>query len=164
MMSAPAPGSPPDAAEASTSAVTQGARDRDAVLEAARSLVRAFAEGELDTYFSCFTPGATFMFHSHPERIDSTAAYRAVWDGWVAEDGFRVVTAESCEPAVQLVGEDVAVFTHRVRTVVETREGQDTLHERESIVFVRAGDGRWLGVHEHLSVDPLDGAGFDPRG
>jgi ketosteroid isomerase-like protein len=28
------------------------------------------------------------------------------------------------------------------------------LHERETIVFHRQDDGRWLAVHEHLSAAP----------
>ena len=30
--------------------------------------------------------------------------------------------------------------------------GEETLHERETIVFAREEDGRWLAVHEHLSA------------
>lgn len=121
---------------------------------AAGALVQAFAAGDLDAYFASFVPDATFVFHGHPERIASTAAYREIWDGWVRDDGFRVVQASSAAPHVQMAGPDVAVFTHRVRTVIETQEGSETLHERETIVFVRQAGGRWLGVHEHLSVDP----------
>jgi ketosteroid isomerase-like protein len=121
---------------------------------AAEALVRAFAVGDLDAYFASFVPDATFLFHGHPERIASTAAYRAVWDGWVRDDGFRVLEAASTAPHIQLVAPDVAVFTHRVRTVIETHEGSETLHERETIVFVRQSGGRWLGAHEHLSVNP----------
>ena len=53
---------------------------------------------------------------------------------------------------IQVFG-DVAVFTHRVRTTVSTHEGEAVLHERETIVFAQR-EGRWLGVHEHLSPDP----------
>jgi ketosteroid isomerase-like protein len=30
----------------------------------------------------------------------------------------------------------------------------DTVHERETIVMAHGADGRWLGVHEHLSPQP----------
>jgi len=53
-----------------------------------------------------------------------------------------------------MVTRDVAVFSHRVRTRVHDAAGDHDLAERESIVFRRSRDGRWLGVHEHLSVDP----------
>jgi ketosteroid isomerase-like protein len=32
--------------------------------------------------------------------------------------------------------------------------GEHDLAERETIVFRRHADGRWLGVHEHLSSQP----------
>jgi ketosteroid isomerase-like protein len=33
---------------------------------------------------------------------------------------------------------------------------EQTLPERETIVFRRAGGGRWLAVHEHLSPQPQE--------
>ncbi|MDN5764970.1 MAG: hypothetical protein L0H96_02005 [Humibacillus sp.] len=50
---------------------------------------------------------------------------------------------------------DVAVFTHRVRTLTSTKAGQAESAERETIVFHRALGTQWVGVHEHLSVDPV---------
>jgi ketosteroid isomerase-like protein len=41
-----------------------------------------------------------------------------------------------------------------VTTVVRTAPGEQTLRERETIVFRREA-GRWVAVHEHLS--PLPG-------
>lgn len=121
------------------------------VLHAADALVAAFAEGRLDDYFGAFAPDATFVFHTTPGRIDSTDAYRKLWAGWVAEDGFRVERCASTDRKVQLLG-DTAVFTHQVETGVSTGSGAETLHERETIVFHRdSADGRWLAVHEHLS-------------
>ena len=35
-----------------------------------------------------------------------------------------------------------------------TDRGREVLRERETRVFARAEDGRWLGVHEHLSPAP----------
>jgi ketosteroid isomerase-like protein len=64
-----------------------------------------------------------------------------------------VLGCETTDTVVQVLG-DTAVLTHRVRTTVATHEGEDVLHERETIVFARQDDGRWLGVHEHLSPAP----------
>ncbi|WP_258036684.1 nuclear transport factor 2 family protein [Streptomyces sp. SM10] len=47
---------------------------------------------------------------------------------------------------------DTAVFSHDVETRVATHAGEETVHERETIVFARGGDGRWTAVHEHLSA------------
>jgi ketosteroid isomerase-like protein len=128
--------------------------DTSAVLQAASELVDAFARGDLEAYFASFDPDATFLFHTHPDLIGSVAEYRQVWDGWVRDEGFRVVAARSTEPHVRFVGEDVAIFTHRVETRVETHEGSADLHERETIVFAARPDGTWTAVHEHLSPDP----------
>jgi hypothetical protein len=42
------------------------------------------------------------------------------------------------------------VFTHEVESSVEFAGEVSTVHERETIVFVR-NEGRWHAVHEHLS-------------
>ncbi|MEU4088775.1 YybH family protein [Streptomyces aureus] len=117
---------------------------------AADALVAAFAEGRLDDYFGAFAPDATFVFHTTPQRLGSTAEYRALWQRWVEEDGFRVLGCVSSEPLVQPFG-DTAVFSHDVQTRVATHSGEETLLERETIVFARSEDGAWLAVHEHLS-------------
>lgn len=122
------------------------------VLAAADALVAAFASSDADAYFACFAEDATFVFHTEPRRLESRREYRELWDGWVAEDGFRVVSCASAGARVQVLG-DTAVFTHDVATVVETTEGRTSSAERETIVFTRAGGG-WTAVHEHLSAAP----------
>lgn len=127
----------------------------DEVLKAADTLVSAFGEGRLDDYFAAFAPDATFVFHTTPERLTSTADYRVLWNSWVDDDGFRVLACTSTGRLVQLLGE-TAVFSHDVETTVSTTAGEETLKERETIVFRRQESGRWLAVHEHLS--PAAGA------
>ncbi|MDH6217882.1 nuclear transport factor 2 family protein [Streptomyces pseudovenezuelae] len=123
---------------------------QEQVLQAAGDLVAAFATGRLDDYFQAFAPDATFVFHTTAQRIESVAEYRRVWARWVTEDEFRVLNCVSSDRMVQL-WDDTAVFTHTVETHISTLDGVDKLHERETIVFRRAEDGRWLAVHEHLS-------------
>ncbi|MER5398501.1 nuclear transport factor 2 family protein [Streptomyces sp. NPDC002599] len=120
------------------------------VRAAADGLVAAFAEGRLDDYFGAFAPDATFVFHTTPQRLGSTAEYRALWQRWVEQDGFRVLGCTSSAQLVQPFG-DTAVFSHDVETRVATNAGEETVHERETIVFARSADGAWLAVHEHLS-------------
>jgi uncharacterized protein (TIGR02246 family) len=124
------------------------------VLAAADALVRAFASGDSAAYFACFAPEATFVFHTTPQRLGSRAAYEALWEQWVTEDGFAVVSCASTDPVVQVLGPDAAVFAHDVTTVVEVGGAREELHERETIVFARR-DGVWMAVHEHLSPTPL---------
>lgn len=122
----------------------------DEVFKAARNLVAAFSEGRLDDYFAAFAPEANFIFHTTPFRVESTAEYRLLWSQWVAMDGFRVLRCVSSNGAVSRWS-DTGVFTHDVETEIETKAGAEILRERETIVFRRHGDGRWLAVHEHLS-------------
>jgi hypothetical protein len=123
------------------------------VLAAAAALVGAFGDGRVEDYFACFEPEATFVFHAEPERLESLTAYRSLWERWEREDGFRVVECISSHGSVALLGEDGAVFAHDVDTRVATRAGVQELAERETIVFARRG-GRWVAVHEHLSMRP----------
>ncbi|MEU9094708.1 YybH family protein [Streptomyces sp. NPDC087901] len=126
-------------------------RDTEEIRAAAEALVAAFAEGRLDDYFGAFAPEATFVFHSTPQRLGSTAEYRALWQEWVDQDDFRVLGCTSTGQLIQHFG-STAVFSHDVETTVSTRAGQETVHERETIVFARAADGGWPAVHEHLSA------------
>jgi len=122
-----------------------------AVLAAADALVEAFARHDRDAYFAAFSPDATFLFHNLDRRLDNRAAYEAEWALWETHDGFRVRGCRSTDRRVQLVG-DVAIFTHAVETDVSFGGEAVTNTERETIVFTRDVDGRWLAVHEHLSA------------
>lgn len=125
----------------------------DEVLAAAASLVEAFGRHDTEGYFTAFAPDATFVFHTHPEPLRSRAAYEQLWRSWEA-DGFRVLSCASSDQHVHQLAENVAEFTHRVHTTVQTGEDEESLDERETIVFRREDDGRWLAVHEHLSPTP----------
>lgn len=121
------------------------------VLAAGDALVADFGAGHVDAYFARLAPDASFVFHTTEQRVESRAAYRQLWDQWVAEDGFRVLRCASSGRRVQPLGPDAAVLTHAVSTRVATNAGEEELRERETIVFVRR-DGAWLVLHEHLSA------------
>jgi ketosteroid isomerase-like protein len=123
------------------------------VRRAADTLVAAFRGGDLDTYFACFDPQASFLFPTTDALLPSTADYRREWARWVSEDDFAVLDCTTSDADVRLHG-DTAVFTHRVRTTVRASGDTTVLDERETIVFHRQVDGRWLAVHEHLSPAP----------
>jgi ketosteroid isomerase-like protein len=128
---------------------------RREVLDAAAALVEAFGSHDKKTYFEAFHAGATFVFHTAEQPLGSRAEYERLWSSWEQEDGFHVESCASTDQHVQLLGSgDVAVFTHRVHTVVRTAAGEEELDERETVVFERDADGRWLAVHEHLSPAP----------
>jgi len=135
----PTPATPPTAPDADLAA-------------AAQHLVEAFATGDLDAYFGSFAPDATFVFHTTAEVLTSAQAYRDLWARWVAEDGFAVLACTTSEQQWQQEG-DAAVLVHRVATTARAGGAEASTDERESIVFARR-DGRWLAVHEHLSLHP----------
>ena len=122
------------------------------VSTAATALVAAFGTHNRDVYFDAFSPTATFIFHNHDAVLESRSAYEKLWDEWVA-DGFKVLGCRSADQQITMLGTDVAVFTHTVRTELADGDGSITSGERETIIFQKI-NGRWLGVHEHLSVDP----------
>jgi ketosteroid isomerase-like protein len=124
---------------------------QDEVLRAAQQLVDAFGSHDRPAYFASFADEATFVFHNFPDTIESRADYEAIWATW-EQEGFHVEGCLSLDQRVRLVTPDVAIFTHRVRTSLAGETSPQ--RERESIVFRREPTGRWLGIHEHLSVDP----------
>ncbi len=119
----------------------------------ADAIVAAYGGHRTDDYFQAFHPQATFVFYSSPERFNSRVEFREEWDRWMREDGFKVLECVSSDQLVQPLG-DVAVFTHSLETRLRTNAGEETVLERETIVFSRQADGSWLAVHEHLSPDP----------
>lgn len=125
---------------------------KEEVLEAAAKIVADFGSHSTEAYFSGFTEHASFMFYTHTERLNSRAAYEALWAKWETEDGFRVRGCRSSNQLVQPLGDDAAVFSHLVSSDIEFGGEVSTIAERETIVFQRIGH-RWLAVHEHLSPE-----------
>ena len=121
------------------------------VIAAAAKIVADFGAHKTDAYFSGFSPEATFMFYTHSERLTSRAAYQLLWAKWEDEAGFRVHSCKSSNQLLQLLGNDAAVFSHLVESVIEFGGEKTTLSERETIVFELI-EGKWLAVHEHLST------------
>ena len=125
----------------------------DQVLEAAAKIVAAFGSHDKQTYFSLFSPDATFIFHSSNSRLNSRAEYESEWQAWELT-GFIIHSCSSSDPKVTLHGDGkVAIFSHNVRTDLTVGSERVQSRERESIVF-EFTDGKWIAVHEHLSVDP----------
>jgi ketosteroid isomerase-like protein len=122
------------------------------VKAAAAAVVAAFARHDRDAYFDTFAPECTFLFYNAPALLADRAAYETEWDLWT-KDGFHVLGCESSNGQVTMVSDTVGIFTHTVRTTLAEGEGSIVTGELETIVFALR-DGRWLGVHEHLSSDP----------
>ncbi|CAB4627424.1 unannotated protein [freshwater metagenome] len=123
---------------------------KEQVLAAAAKIVSDFGSHNKQDYFSGFSEAATFIFYTHPVRLASRSEYEKLWDSWESDDGFRVHSCRSSNQDVQMLGEDSAVFTHEVETVVELTGESSTVFEKETIVFEKKSGG-WIAVHEHLS-------------
>lgn len=123
-------------------------RSAEEVTRAAAAIVASFGAHSPRDYFAGFAPDATFIFYTHPERLESRAAYEQLWSTWEA-DGFRVEDCTSDDGRVDVLDDEVAVFTHRVRTRLAGEP--EPLEERETIVFRKDAHRGWLAVHEHLS-------------
>jgi hypothetical protein len=124
----------------------------DEVLAAAAQIVDDFGHHRTAEYFAGFGDDATFMFHTHTERLNSRVEYETLWASWETNDGFRVHGCRSRDQHVQLLGDSAAVFTHYVESDIEFGGEVSTINERETIVFERR-NGVWLAVHEHLSPE-----------
>jgi hypothetical protein len=122
------------------------------VIAAADAIIDAFGRHDTAAYFDGFAADASFIFYTTADRLDSRAAYEALWASWESDAGFRVHGCRSANRHVQVYG-DTGIFLHDVETRLEMDGITTTVFERETIVFERSGD-RWLGVHEHLSPRP----------
>ncbi|MBT2404772.1 MULTISPECIES: nuclear transport factor 2 family protein [unclassified Streptomyces] len=125
------------------------------VRAAAADLVAAFAAHDTDRYFAAIAEDATFLFPTHPGLLATRAAYEAAWRAWEL-DGFRVLGCRTDDTEVRVVADGLALLTHRVHTRLAAKDAADgeEVRERETVVFRRFSDGRWLVVHEHLSPEP----------
>ncbi|HSL15967.1 MAG TPA: nuclear transport factor 2 family protein [Actinomycetota bacterium] len=122
------------------------------VREAYEQLVAAFREGRVDDKFACFADEATVI--DGTRWFGSLDEYRAAWDRWAAEhDGSAVLSVDTRIMKLQMLG-DAAVLVHSIQARERTDSGEETVHERETIVFAKQPDGRWLVVHQHLSPVP----------
>lgn len=124
--------------------------DHHEIQQAADAVVDAFRANDGDAYFAAFAPDASFVFHPESARIDTRAAYLALWSSWI-DAGWRVLDCTSHDALVQSAP-GLGVFSHTVRTRVDNGDGTESSYtERESIVFRVSGD-HLLAIHEHLSA------------
>jgi ketosteroid isomerase-like protein len=118
---------------------------------AADALVGSFAAHNASGYFAAFDPQATFMFYTTDRLLASRSEWESEWADLEAS-GFHVDGCTTENRRIDVISPDVAILTHSVRTRIAGEA--DVVRERETIVFRRGDDGRWLAIHEHLSPDP----------
>lgn len=120
-----------------------------AALTVIDEIIDDYAHHRREAYFSRFAEDATFVFHTSPSRLESRAEYEALWRSWEDDHAFRVIACRSSQRRIQMIGA-VGVFSHTVDTTMTMDGVQEQFTERETIVVART-DGRWRGIHEHLS-------------
>jgi ketosteroid isomerase-like protein len=125
------------------------------IIAASRAIVAAFGADDPGSYFKLFSPEATFIFREEPQRFENRDAYEQAWASWRQDLGLKIRSCSSSDQLVKIFG-DVAVLMQSLTTEITTNTGNETLQERETIVFHRR-DGHWIAVHEHLSGRPKDG-------
>ncbi len=122
----------------------------DSIDQYADSLVQAFGSNRVSDYFDHFAQDATFIFYTHKNIMYSRQDYINLWDRWVRESDFSVISCVTQNRNIQFVGKSTTILTHEVTTVVSVDGAPEELHERETIVFHKDSNG-WQAVHEHLS-------------
>ncbi|MCU1527846.1 MAG: hypothetical protein JWP75_1609 [Frondihabitans sp.] len=137
-MSASREAGEPDVVTAETSA-----------LAAADAIIDDFGHHRREGYFAGFDTDATFIFHTHPRRLESRAEYEDLWRSWEDEHGFRVHSCTSSNRRIQILGH-TAIFSHDVVTDATLDAERGASYERETIVL-RYRSGAWRAIHEHLS-------------
>lgn len=130
---------------------TPAALTSQEVASAADHLVAAFSSMDADAYFGSFAPTRPLSL-PRTGQLNARAEYEALWAEWV-EGGWKITGCESSNQLIQIAG-DTGIFTHDVATSIEVDGTAETLHERETIVFVRDETGAIVAVHEHLSPTP----------
>jgi hypothetical protein len=128
--------------------------DSSEALAAVDEIIACFGQHRRDAYFAGFAPDATFLFYTHPVRLESRAEYEHLWDSWERDNGFTVLSCTSSNRNIRILGPapgQTAVFSHDVDTRLTLDGVTETVTERETIVLERRGD-TWFGVHEHLSA------------
>lgn len=120
-------------------------REVTLLLTAAARMVDAFARLDADEYFRFISPDADFVFYNVADRMPDRATYERLWQEWKAKE--LSFTCETSEVTARLITADIAIVTQRVCTYLDTH----AIDERESLVFQRGSDDRWLVVHQHLS-------------
>jgi len=116
----------------------------------ADSLVDAFGTNNVERYFEHFDKNATFIFYTHDKILYSRQEYVELWNQWVRESNFTVLSCTTGNRDVRFSDAETAILTHEVTTLLSFDGNPEQVNERETIVFHKKSDG-WRAIHEHLS-------------
>jgi len=109
---------------------------------------RAFAENDVDQYFSHIDDNVTVITPANPYRVEGIRQDREEFEFALSIGTSRVSYFQMIQPSVRVRGE-MAVVTYYSRGYYGTDNGQTQFYKETNVLF-RQG-GRWKIIHIHLS-------------
>jgi ketosteroid isomerase-like protein len=120
------------------------------VWQVVREFNRAFADNDVERYFTFLAEGITVLTPSNPYRVEGITADREEFEFSLRRGVTRVGYFQEMQPHVQVYG-DVAIATYFSRGSYGEGDRAKVLYLKETDVLVRR-DGKWTIVHIHVST------------
>ena len=143
------PSSTSPSPHATTTLVTQGARDSAAreIAVMMQASAMAWNRGDLDAFVNYYEPDTTTTYIGRSGVIRGRAAIRAVYAPRFAPGGMR--------DSLSFENTEIDLLAPRIANVISwyrlTRGDSTTGHGPTSLVMRRDADGQWRIVHDHSS-------------
>jgi ketosteroid isomerase-like protein len=115
-----------------------------------RAFNRAFAQNDVERYFTFLADEITVLTPSNPYRVEGLAADREEFEFSLRAGTSRIGYFQEMQPHVQVHG-DVAVVTYFSRGSYGAGDRAKVLYLKETDVLARR-DGKWVIVHIHVST------------
>jgi ketosteroid isomerase-like protein len=120
------------------------------MLQVVRDFNRAFAQNDVERYFTFIDPEITVFTPSNSYRVEGVAADREEFEFSLKSGATYIGYFQEMQPTVQVYA-DVAVVSYYSRGSYGKEERARVLNLKETDVLVKK-DGRWKIVHIHVSA------------
>ena len=110
----------------------------------------AFAQNDLERYFSYIDPEITVITPANPYRVEGIQDDREEFEHGLRNGSGRVGYFQEMQPKVQLFGE-IALVTYYTRGSYGS-EGQEKVRYYKETDVLRKRNGKWKVVHIHVSA------------
>ena len=120
------------------------------VWQVVRDFNRAFAQNDVERYFTYLSEDITVLTPANPYRVEGLAADREEFEFSLRTGSTRIGYFQELQPHVQ-VHRDAAVVTYFSRGSYGEGERAKVLYLKETDVLARR-DGKWKIVHIHVSA------------
>lgn len=112
----------------------------------------AYVGGDAQKIMDLYAPGAIVFDPAHREPSND----RAMQTRWAADFVLMKPADMVSKPVIQPLGPDSFIASGIAAFTAQVNGNRSLLHSRYSQVFQRQPDGRWLIVHEHMSIPPAE--------